>query len=194
MLSTTEQKLTIEEFLALPEGDITYELVDGQVIPKDKSMAPKRFHSRLQPILWRVVEDWCRDPNAQKPGSAYTEWAIKLVRNQQDWIPVPDVTYVSDQQLGSDAVVDEVCQVIPDLVIEIISPSQPFGEMTQKAGDYLKAGIPRVWIVDPAAKSITVFFPDAPPKTFTQTAVINDDSLPGLELIPQDIFEQAGIP
>jgi Uma2 family endonuclease len=194
MSSITERKLTVEEFLALPEGDITYELLDGQAIPKDKTMSPKRFHSRLQPILWRVLEDWGNVPNAQKPGSAYTEWAIRLTRKNKDWIPVPDVTYVSNQRLASDTVVDEVCPVLPELVIEIISPSQAFGDMARKAEDYLNAGILRVWIVDPQAKSITVYYPDAPPRTFIGLAVIEDDFLPGLKVIPQVVFEQARIP
>ena len=38
----TETQLTLEEFLALPDGDIYYELIDGQAIPK---VSPKYFHS-----------------------------------------------------------------------------------------------------------------------------------------------------
>ncbi|WP_277878045.1 Uma2 family endonuclease [Leptolyngbya sp. FACHB-261] len=47
---------------------------------------------------------------------------------------------------------DEACPIAPELVIEIISPGQTFGEMTQKATDYLSAGVLRVWIVDPPFK------------------------------------------
>lgn len=42
-------QLTLQEFLALPEEDITYELVDGEAQPK---MSPKRFHSRLIGALY----------------------------------------------------------------------------------------------------------------------------------------------
>ncbi len=46
----TKTQLTLEEFLTLPEGegDITYELIDGQALPK---MSPKKFHSRLTRTL-----------------------------------------------------------------------------------------------------------------------------------------------
>lgn len=44
MINTGNQ-LTLEEFLALPDGDIYYEFVDGQAIPK---VSPKYFHSTLQ--------------------------------------------------------------------------------------------------------------------------------------------------
>jgi Uma2 family endonuclease len=84
---------------------------------------------------------------------------------------------------------DEPCSAIPELVVEILSPEQSFGAALQKA-----AGIPRVWIVDPQAKSITVFYPDAPPKTFTGSQAIQEDFLPGLKVVPQDVFAQARIP
>ncbi len=46
--------------------------------------------------------------------------------------------------------------MLPDLVIEIISPEQSFGEMSAKATDYLDAGVMRVWIVDAKAIFMTV--------------------------------------
>ncbi|MFS8908577.1 Uma2 family endonuclease [Synechococcus sp. OH2] len=193
-LSISHQKLTPEQFLALPEEDITYELVDGQAIPKHEPMSPKRFHARLQPILWRILEDWCSAAECPKPGSAHTEWAILLTRQAQPWIPIPDITYISHERLPIEAMADEPCSAIPELVVEILSPSQSFGAVAQKAADYLEAGIPRVWIVDPQAKSITIFYPDAPPKTFTGSQAIQDDFLPGLKVVPQDVFAQAGIP
>jgi Uma2 family endonuclease len=49
------------------------------------------------------------------------------------------------------------CPALPQLVIEIISPSQSFGEMTSKATDYLRAGVDRVRVVDNQAPSVTVF-------------------------------------
>lgn len=35
--------LTLEQFWTLPEGETTYELIDGEAIPK---VSPKYFHSR----------------------------------------------------------------------------------------------------------------------------------------------------
>ncbi len=193
MLST-DRKLTAAEFLSLPEGDITYELVDGQAVPKDNPMSPTRFHSRLQPIVWQMLEQWCSSQDGLKPGSAHTEWAVVLKRKQEEWIPIPDVTYISDQKLPVSAMTDDPCMETPELVVEIISPSQTFGEMTEKATDYLDAGILRVWIVDPLAKSITVFYPDAPPRTFTDSNILMDPLFPGLEITPKIVFEQARIP
>jgi len=166
MSSITERKLTVEEFLALPEGDITYELANGQAILKDKPISSQRFHSSVQKRLLWILDSWCQDR-----GDVYTELSIQLHRKGQIWMPVPDLTYVSFTRWPEQLTADGPCPVSPELVIEMISPSQTFGDMTRKAEDYLNAGIPRVWIVDPQAKSITVYYPDAPPRTFIRSAV-----------------------
>lgn len=184
MVSSTK-KLTIEEFFALPEGDRPYELVDGQAISK---MSPKFFHSRLQKTLLIILDGWAKNKGRVEP-----EWAIKLKRNGADWIPVPDLSYASYNRLSSDWILDEACPVAPELAVEIISPGQTFGDMTEKATDYLQAGVERVWLVDPKSQSITVFYPDTPPKTFRGSSAITDDLLPGLEITTQQIFQQAGL-
>ena len=89
--------------------------------------------------------------------------------------------------------IDEACPVPSELVIEIISPDQTFGEMSQKAIDYLNGGVSRVWVVDPKAKTITIFYPDAPPQTKRGEAILTDNLLEGLQLTPQQVFQQAGI-
>ncbi|MBG1260520.1 Uma2 family endonuclease [Nostoc commune] len=155
-------QLTLEEFLALPEGDITYELIDGEAVSKFKNdeIAPKFFHSSITGALFILLSAW-----AQGKGRVVIEWAIKLTRNQQDWVPVADLTYISYNRLSADWLQDEACPVVPELVIEIISPGQTFGEMTEKATDYLKAKVQRVWIIDSRAKTITIFYSDILPQT-----------------------------
>jgi Uma2 family endonuclease len=78
----TKTQLTLEEFLNLPEGegDITYELIDGQALPK---MSPKKFHSRLTRTFIKLLEQW-----GDERGEIGVEWAVKLTRQRRDWVPV----------------------------------------------------------------------------------------------------------
>lgn len=179
-------RLTIQEFLAMPETDVSYELVKGEAVPK---MSPKLFHSRVTGALYTLLNQWCHGKGEVNP-----EWAIALKRNGEDWVPVPDLTYISYQRLPAEMMEDEACPVPPELAIEIISQGQTFGQMTEKATDYLAAGVLRVWVVDPQARSITVFYPDAPPKTYKKDAVITDALFEGLELTPQQVFGEARLP
>ncbi|WYL96165.1 MAG: Uma2 family endonuclease [Gloeotrichia echinulata IR180] len=190
MIQSYIKRLTLEEFLALSEGDVTYEFVNGEAVPKYKNdeMSPKFFHSRVQKTLV-ILLDQC----FHNQGRLEVEWAVKLQLENEDWIPVPDLTYVSYNRLAADWLEDEACPVAPELVIEIISPGQTFGEMTQKATDYLKAGVSRVWVVDTKAKTITVFAPSSLPITYRGNQVITDELLPELEITPNAIFQRAGL-
>lgn len=183
MITTT--KLTLEQFLALPEGDITYELIEGETIPK---MSPKRFHSRLTGTFYKLLTDW----NKEK-GEIGIEWAVILKRNGENWVPVPDLLYISSEKLPPERFEDEACPFPPELAIEIISVGQSFGDLSEKATDYLKAGVSRVWIVDSQAKSITVFYPDAPPQTKRGQDSLTDEILPELAITVEQVFKQAGL-
>jgi len=150
-MSRTASKLSLQEFLDLPESNDRYELVGGKLKLK---VSPKYKHSTLQLRLLVTLNQWC---DQLGHGRVRPEWGVVLRRQQEDWVPVPDLTYVSYKRLPEEWDEDEPCPVLPELVIEIISPGQTFGELTQKATDYLLAGVDRVWVVEPKAQSVTIF-------------------------------------
>jgi Uma2 family endonuclease len=176
-------KLTLEEFLALPGGDVNYEFVDGYAVPK---VSPKFFHSTLQLTLGLLLRAWCKGK-----GRVGSEWAIILKRKGKDWTPLPDVTYISYERLPKNWQRNEACPVPPELVIEIISPDQTMKEFEDKAKDYFDAGVSRVWVVDPEAMSIRVFLSADVSQVYTGTTPIVDTLLLGLELTVRQIFEEA---
>ena len=176
-------KLTLEEFLALPDGDVYYEFVDGQAVPK---VSPKIFHSSLQGALNFLLRLWSRGK-----GRVFPELAILLKRQNRNWAPVPDLLYISYERLPRSYRRNQACPAIPELVIEIISPDQTMKEFEDKAKDYLAAGIPRVWVIDPEAILIRSFFPDGSSQVYTDHMPIVDELLPGLELTTRLIFEEA---
>lgn len=181
-----KNQLTLQEFLNLPEEDITYELINGEAKPK---MSPKRFHSRLTVALCLILTQW-----AENKGEVGVEWAVILKIRGKDWVPVPDLLYISYSRFPSDVIENEACPIPPDLAIEIISPDQSFGEMSAKATNYLDAGVMRVWVIDPKAKTVTIFYPDARPQTKRDIDSLEDSLFPGLVISAAEIFQQAGIP
>ena len=181
----TTKKLTLQEYLALPQNDNYCELINGQAIPK---MSPKRFHSRVMAALCLLLSEW-----SENRGEIGIEWAVILQRQGQDWVPIPDLLYISYEKLPLERFEDEACPIAPELVIEIISPSQSFGDLSEKATDYLQAGVDRVWLVDYYSKTVTIFYPDAPPQTKRESDSLLDKLLPELELTVQQIFQQAGL-
>ncbi|MBW4645023.1 MAG: Uma2 family endonuclease [Goleter apudmare HA4340-LM2] len=188
MILQANNQLTLEEFLNLPpgEGDITYELVNGQAIPK---MSPKKFHSKLTRALINLIEELCGDK-----GEVCPELTIALTRRGKDWAPIPDLLYIAHERLPSDWEDEGVCSVPPDLVIEIVSPGQTFGQIAAKAKDYLDAQVLQVWVVDSKARSITVFYPNAAPQTYMGGEILKDSLFPGLEFTVEQVFQKAKIP
>ncbi len=188
MILQAKNQLTLQEFLNLSsgEGDITYELVDGQAIPK---MSPKFFHAKLTRVLLNLIEQLC-----EGKGEVCPEWAVALTRRGQDWMPIPDILYISYERLPANWDEDKACPVPPDLVIEIISPGQTFGQMAAKAKDYLDAKVLRVWVLDSKARSITVFYPDAAPQTYMGEELLTDSLFEGLEFTVEQLFQKAKIP
>ncbi|MEH2177951.1 Uma2 family endonuclease [Nostoc sp.] len=188
MILQAKNQLTLQEFLNLPpgEGDITYELVDGQASPK---MSPKKFHSKLTRALLNLIEQCC-----EGKGEVCPELAVALTRRGRDWMPIPDILYISNERLPLDWEQEGICSVPPNLVIEIISPGQTFGQMAAKAKDYLDAKVLRVWVLDSKARSITVFYPDAAPQTYMGEELLTDSLFEGLQFTVEQVFQKAKIP
>ena len=182
----TQENLTLTEFLEDPKYSDRYEFINGEAVQK---MSPKFFHASLQTQLLLLLYSW-----SQGRGRIATEWAIALKRYDQNWIPIPDISYISFDRLSPEWIEDTPCPIPPDLAIEIISPGQTFGELSEKATDYLKAGVLRVWVIDTRSQIITVFFPDSPPQTYKGDRTLSDTIFPELEITPQQLFQKAGIP
>ncbi|UFP93803.1 Uma2 family endonuclease [Gloeobacter morelensis] len=185
MVEVKRKLLSVQEFLALPETDVTYELVNGEAIPK---MSPKLHHSAIQRALLFLMDNWCQGRGRIEP-----EWAVMLERSGEGWVPIPDLIYISYALLPREWMHDEACPLPPELVVEIISPGQTFGLLAAKASDYLAAGVLRVWVVDNLARSITVFFPDRPPVTYQEDTPIQDNLFAQLDLTAAQVFSRAGL-
>jgi Uma2 family endonuclease len=183
MNTTQLHDLTLEQFLALPEGETAFELVDGRAIAK---VSPKYFHSSLQKTLLRLIEICC-----QGKGRILPEWAVMLQRDGKDWVPTPDLTYVSYDRLPKQWKRNEACPVPCTLAIEIVSPGQTFAEFEQKATDYLNAGCDRVWVVEPEAIKLTAFFPSGERVVYEGDLLIEDELLPGFSLSIVQIWTEA---
>jgi len=98
----------------------------------------------------------------------------------------PDITIVCDEKKRS----SEGCRGAPDLVVEILSPSNTAIEMERKFKLYKLAGVKEYWIVDPQNKGLTVFcFGDNPVfNTYKSTEMVPVKTIPGLEINLEQVF------
>jgi Uma2 family endonuclease len=70
-----------------------------------------------------------------------------------DTVVQPDLTVICDKEKRG----KEGCQGAPDLVVEILSPSNTAIEMQRKFNVYRDAGVREYWVLDGEHKTLTVY-------------------------------------
>jgi Uma2 family endonuclease len=84
-----------------------------------------------------------------------------LVRFMPNLVRVPDVTFTRWDSADDPAEIEDpdtaFLDVVPDLVVEVLSESNTPREMQIKLGEYATAGVKLVWYVAPDAKTVTVY-------------------------------------
>jgi sec-independent protein translocase protein TatC len=150
---------------------------------------PKLFHSRVTGALYKIVSQW-----GDELGEVGIKWAINLQRQGENWLSIPDLSFIRYETLPVELLKDDVCSVPPELVINIMPGEGSFRELMEDAIAYLEAGVLRVWIVDYQARSITVFYADSRPRNYTGEMQLTDPLLAGLEITPEQIFQLAKLP
>ena len=101
----------------------------------------------------------------------------------------PDVAYVRFDRLPSREIPDGDLFVAPDLVVEVLSPSNTGVELVEKLDEYLDAGVPMLWIVNPERRTIRVYRNDGTTHLFRAHEIIeNEPLLPGFRLVVAAVF------
>ncbi len=82
--------------------------------------------------------------------------------------------------------------LVPDLAVEVLSTTDVISSINKKIFEYRTAGFPRVWIVDPIARTITVHTNPGNPVILTEEDVIDaPDALPGFSCKVAELFPNA---
>ena len=153
-------------------GDILYELIDGRVVEKPTMGAyPTWIASLLAQALGAYT-------TAENRGRVVVEM---LFRIDNDLQRRPDVAFVShDRWPRGRRVPDEAAwNVVPDLAIEVVSPTNSGNEIIAKIDDYFRAQVQRVWVVYPNARAIYLY--ESPSEVKILRA---GDTLDGAPLLP----------
>lgn len=87
---------------------------------------------------------------------------------------------------------DKVPAVVPDLAVEVLSASNSPREMARKRDEYFRAGVKRVWEIDPASHSANDFTgPNALTPIPADGTLDGDPILPGFTLSLRELFDRA---
>jgi len=156
------------------DDDILYEVVQGQVQEKPGMGA---YEAELASLLVAYLVTFVRD---HKLGRAVSEALFQLDR-VQNLQRRPDVAFVSNARWPFHRNAPKVAawDVIPDLAVEVNSPSNKANDIISKIDEYFRAGVQRVWVIYPNAR--TVYLYESPSEVKILRA---GDTLDGAPLLP----------
>jgi Uma2 family endonuclease len=151
------------------------ELVDGVLVEKPMGFSESYLAGLIITLLNQFVLP--RDLGIVTGEGGMMRLFAGLVR-------IPDVAFVSTARLPSGKLPDKpIPSLAPDLAIEVLSESNTKKEMQRKRGEYFKAGVQLIWIVDHRPRTITVYTPSAEPVILHEGQTLDGGSvLPGFTL------------
>ncbi len=137
---------TVEDYLQLEEG-LLAQLIDGELI---MSPAPTTQHQRVLRSLFRAFDQF------GNVGEAFFS-PIDLYLNDKNVLQ-PDLIFISDE--NKSIVSDKGIVGPPEIVVEVISPSNSFVDRNTKKRKYLEFGVKEYWVVDPGNKTLEIYTDD----------------------------------
>jgi Uma2 family endonuclease len=169
---------TVAEFEQMPDPPGGYlELHHGEVV---KMANPKHGHTRDQRRLWGLL-----DPLAGDTGVVDKELPYRPLPEYEDWRA--DVAYVSRERWDGTPR-DGYLQGAPELVIEVLSPSNTVPELREKKNLCLRNGSREFWTVDSDQREVDVSTPDGRTITYRSGQEIPVFFAPGKSVRVDEIF------
>jgi Uma2 family endonuclease len=177
-----------EGYLNLPDDLTHYEIIDGEVIPL---ASPRLKHQAVSQELFKRLDIFASVKRLGKLFYAPFDFVIRRapVRTRQ-----PDLFFLSRERLHDWAHLQDQprLEFAPDLVIEILSPSDTYTYWSEKLQDYFVLGVPEVWLVDVDKRAIEVQVREAGGYRslgwFAGEQAVASQVLAGLELKPAEVF------
>jgi Uma2 family endonuclease len=168
-MATTEKLLTAEEFERLPDDGKRYELIDGEL----REMAPTvNWHGEVEINLGSLLNVHVR---AHGLGRVSCGEVLYIVRRNPDRVRAADIAILHQARVPSLEARQHILEVIPDLVVEILSKSDTIEEISDKIDDWLGAGVQMLWIVDPFRRTVTIYQPGCDPMLLGAHGVLEGD-------------------
>ena len=181
---TTPKLVTADELLEMDSRDIKGELIRGVFCEK---MSAKVKHGQVAISLGSFLFTHVRP---RRLGRVIGTDAGVLLERNPDTVREPDIGFISAERLPLEADIPGYLEVIPDLVTEIISPSDRPTQIHDKTRMWLSYGVRIVWEVYPERREVRVHRLGQPYTVLGEDDTLDGgDVLPGFSIPVRDIFD-----
>lgn len=175
--------MTARQLAELPDDGWRHDLIDGEL----QTMAPAGDRHGLVAVnITYFVVDHVRRNSLGRCHIAETGFVL---RRDPDTVRAPDLAFTRTERLP-ESPGSSFSEIVPDLVVEVVSPSDRASEVTKKALVWLRAGVRLVWVIDPEAEVVTLHRDGNVIGLLTDTDAVlsGEDVLPGFEARLGEIF------
>ena len=183
MSTVAEPRITPEELLRMPDGD-RYELVDGQLEERDMGAVAGWVGNQAAKQIVNFVDShqlgW-----AFGDGVGYCIFSDDPTRVRK-----PDASFVGYGKLPGEELPEGFLRVVPDLVVEVVSPNDSYYAVELKVDEYLEAGVSMIWVINPVLRTVRIFRNNGPGPIdrHADDELTGDDILPGFTCRVADLF------
>jgi Uma2 family endonuclease len=176
MATVTPDLMTADEFfdwIQRPENrNRSFELERGKVV---EMPSPGKYHGFVCGNVSGILRNYAIQ---RKSGYVCTNDAGVIVETDPDSVRGPEVSFYEDDQ-NADTMDRKFALQPPRLVVEVLSPSDRMTQINRRLGQYLKRGVPLIWLVDPEVRSVSIYRADRYPQVIDEM-----EELTGEEVLP----------
>lgn len=154
-MATIETLLTAEEYLRLPDDDDRpTELVRGRIVTLNlPSFRHGKFCARVSRLLGNYAEE-------HDLGHVLSNDAGVVTQRDPDSVRGPDVSFYSFSRVPNGADPTGYPSVVPEVAVEVRSPTDRWAKILEKVSEYLNAGVDLVYVVDAQSQSVIGYTAD----------------------------------
>jgi Uma2 family endonuclease len=179
-MATTTKAPSPEELRELELSGLRYEIVDGEVRVSPAGLQHGNINLRIAVRLMAFVE-------THQLGQVFD--SSTGFRMPGGNLRAPDVAFVAKHRLPVGKLPRSPGQMAPDLVIEVLSPDASPREVLDKVGEYLSAGAPLVWVIDPKTETAAAYRSLTDVARVPKNGILDgEDVLPGFRLPLAELF------
>ena len=173
MTTTETTLLTADDLLRLDSEGVRGELIRGVL---HETMPAGKRHGR---IVTNLVFELVSFTRPRQLGVVVASGSGVLLERDPDTVRDPDIGFTSVERAPLDDDTPGYAEVPPDLVVEVVSPSDKPPEVNAKASMWLSFGVRLVWVVYPETRTVDVHREGRGVETLDE-----DDALDGLDVLP----------
>ncbi|MEO6809469.1 MAG: Uma2 family endonuclease [Isosphaeraceae bacterium] len=187
MATLTETRYTPEDLLMITDRPMP-ELIDGQLL--ERPLMGQKSDAIAAAVLL-TIGLFIREHRLGLVNGA--QGSYQIFPHDPKKVRIPDVSFTRQDRLPTRGPAEGHSRTVPDLVVEVISPHDIAADLEEKVEDFLSAGVPLIWVLNPETRTVQVHRGDGSGSRLRPGDTLDgEDVLPGFRCEVSALFEGIG--